>query len=204
MALVDAILEERTNLNPGASKVRQKGYSEGPWYMTIDTVFGPVVYDHYRKSKQIRNALLDRLELLNSIQAAVLAASALVLVDFLVRGPRTRPRAFFASLLVIVLVAGNAFALSGPNGRYQSRAIWLVPLLAACVSIGTFARPGLSKTKHVQRLNLQRLPSSHQPRRRRDCFGELVQIDGSELRWSRLFGQLPGKNKLKAGSRLLV
>jgi len=24
------------------------------------------------------------------------------------------------------------------------------------------------------------------------------------LRWSRLFGQLPGRNKLKAGSRLLV
>jgi hypothetical protein len=25
-----------------------------------------------------------------------------------------------------------------------------------------------------------------------------------DLRWSRLFGQLPGRNKLKAGSRLLV
>jgi hypothetical protein len=25
-----------------------------------------------------------------------------------------------------------------------------------------------------------RLPSPHQPHRRRDCFGELVQIDGSE------------------------
>jgi hypothetical protein len=25
-----------------------------------------------------------------------------------------------------------------------------------------------------------------------------------ELRWSRLFGQLPGRNKLKAGGRLLV
>jgi Winged helix-turn helix len=28
-----------------------------------------------------------------------------------------------------------------------------------------------------------RLPSPHQPRRRRDCFGELVQIDGSEHAW---------------------
>jgi hypothetical protein len=28
-----------------------------------------------------------------------------------------------------------------------------------------------------------RLPSPHQPRRRRDCFGELVQIDGSEQAW---------------------
>ena len=28
-----------------------------------------------------------------------------------------------------------------------------------------------------------RLPSPHQPRRRRDCVGELVQIDGSEHAW---------------------
>jgi Winged helix-turn helix len=30
-----------------------------------------------------------------------------------------------------------------------------------------------------------RLPAPHQPRRRRDCFGELVQIDGSEHAWLR-------------------
>jgi hypothetical protein len=28
-----------------------------------------------------------------------------------------------------------------------------------------------------------RLPAPHQPRRRRDCLGELVQIDGSEHAW---------------------
>ena len=28
-----------------------------------------------------------------------------------------------------------------------------------------------------------KLPSPHQPRRRRECLGELVQIDGSEHRW---------------------
>ena len=28
-----------------------------------------------------------------------------------------------------------------------------------------------------------RLPSPHQPRRRRDCLGELMQIDGSEHAW---------------------
>jgi len=28
-----------------------------------------------------------------------------------------------------------------------------------------------------------RLPSPHQPRRRRECLGELVQIDGSERAW---------------------
>src|ERR1700693_5372168 len=28
-----------------------------------------------------------------------------------------------------------------------------------------------------------RLPAPHQPRRRRDCLGELVQIDGSQHAW---------------------
>jgi hypothetical protein len=31
-----------------------------------------------------------------------------------------------------------------------------------------------------------RLPAPHQPRRRRDCLGELVQIDGSEHAWLRI------------------
>ena len=34
-----------------------------------------------------------------------------------------------------------------------------------------------------------RLPSPHQPRRRRDCLGELVQIDGSEHAWFEDRGQ---------------
>jgi hypothetical protein len=121
-------------------------YPEELW--AIDSVFGPVVYAHYRRSKQIRNALLDRLDLLNYIQAAVLVASALVLIGFLVRGPRERPRAFFPSLSVIVLVVGNAFtlgALSGPDTRYQSRVIWLVPLLAACVLLEHLPAPGYRK-----------------------------------------------------------
>ena len=44
-----------------------------------------------------------------------------------------------------------------------------------------------------------RLPSPHQPRRRRDCLGELVQIDGSEHAWFEDRG--PGIVKL-AESRL--
>ena len=31
-----------------------------------------------------------------------------------------------------------------------------------------------------------------------------TKLGGATLRWSRLFGQLSGRNKLKAGSRLLV
>jgi hypothetical protein len=35
-----------------------------------------------------------------------------------------------------------------------------------------------------------RLPSPHQPRRRRDCLGELVQIDGSEHAWFEARGEM--------------
>jgi hypothetical protein len=35
-----------------------------------------------------------------------------------------------------------------------------------------------------------RLPSPHQPRRRRDCLGELVQIDGSEHAWFETRGEM--------------
>ena len=34
------------------------------------------------------------------------------------------------------------------------------------------------------------LPSPHQPRRRRECLGELVQIDGSEHRWFETRGEM--------------
>src|SRR6476620_6600088 len=35
-----------------------------------------------------------------------------------------------------------------------------------------------------------RLPSPHQPRRRRECLGELVQIDGSEHAWFENRGEI--------------
>jgi hypothetical protein len=84
----------------------------------------------------MRDALFDRFELLYYIHATVLVASSLVLIGFLVvAGLREQPRAFFAGIFVIVLVVGNAFTLgvlSGVGDRYQSRVIWLVPLLAGC------------------------------------------------------------------------
>jgi hypothetical protein len=127
-------------------------YSETEsWSIVIHDIFGPVVYDHYLKSKQIRDALFDRFELLNYIYATVLVASSLVLVGFLVvEGLRKQPRAFFAGIFVIVLVAGNAFTvgvLSYPQDRYQSRVIWLVPLLAACIVLERLPYPGYRKRK---------------------------------------------------------
>jgi len=107
------------------------------WSTTIYNIFGPVVYDHYLKSKQIRDILSHRFEFINYIHATVLFASSLVLVGFVVLGGRRKqPRAFFIAVFVIVFVFGNAVTLgvlSGPNDRYQSRVIWLVPLLAASI-----------------------------------------------------------------------
>jgi hypothetical protein len=54
------------------------------------------------------------------------------------------------------------------------------------VVFSAFARRSARRTRFIrlsQRYRFGRLPSPHQPRRRRDCFGELVQIDGSEHAW---------------------
>jgi hypothetical protein len=117
--------------------------------ITIRNVFGQVVYDRYLGSKQMRDALFDRLGWANHIQACVLVASSLVLIGFLVVGGlRKQPRAFFVTICVIVLVIGNALTLgifSGPSDRYQSRVIWLVPLLAACIMLQRLPGPAFRK-----------------------------------------------------------
>src|ERR1700730_2929695 len=122
-------------------------YSETEfWSTTIDNIFGPVVYNHYLKSKQIREALFDRFELLYHIHAIVLVASSLVLIGFLVVGGlREQPRAFFAAIFVIVLVVGNAFTLgvlSGVGDRYETRVIWLVALFAGRFVFGSSSYRG--------------------------------------------------------------
>jgi hypothetical protein len=123
-------------------------YSETAlWSTTIDNIFGPIVYDHYLKSKQIRGVIADQLKLLNYIDVTVVVASFLVVIGFVTFGELQKHcREFFACVFVIVLVVGNAFVLgtlSGPNDRYQSRIIWLVPLLATCVVLQRhpFLRP---------------------------------------------------------------
>ena len=127
-------------------------YSETEFLaITIQDVFGPVVYDHYLQSKQIRDALFDRFQLLNYIHVTVLVASSLVLIGFFVVGRlQKQPRVFFACIFVIVLVVGNAFtlgALAGVNHRYQSRVIWLVPLFATCIVLERLPSRGALKVK---------------------------------------------------------
>jgi hypothetical protein len=56
-----------------------------------------------------------------------------------------RSRALYATIFVSVLGVGNAFtmgALSGPFDRFQSRVVWLLPLLAICVVLEHFPYPG--------------------------------------------------------------
>lgn len=129
-------------------------YSEREWTSTatwtptaIRLRFGPAVYESYRHSKQIRNNL--DFFLISRLDTVVVVASSLLLISFLVFPPaKKQPRSFYATIMTITMVVGNAFtlgALSGPSERYQSRVIWLVPLLAGCFALDRM----LSKTKRA-------------------------------------------------------
>jgi hypothetical protein len=96
--------------------------------------FGPAVYQDYRHSEQNRNNF--NFSLIGHVDIVVVAASSLLLIGFLIfPGAKKQPRSFYATIMMITMVIGNAFtlgALSGPSERYQGRVIWLVPLLAGC------------------------------------------------------------------------
>jgi hypothetical protein len=117
------------------------------WSTVIEKIFGPLVHDHYLKSKQIRGVIFDQLELLNYVDVTFVIASFLVVIGFVIFGElQKQRRKFFACMFVMVLVVGNAFvlgALSERHHRYQSRVIWLVPLLATCIVLQRlpFPRP---------------------------------------------------------------
>jgi hypothetical protein len=130
-----------------------KPYSEPAFYVpfAIRAVFGPAIYDNYRQSKQMRNIL--EFDTINRIHLTVVIASSLLLIGFLVaRGVKKQSRSFYATIFVTTLVAGNAFTLgvlSGPTERYQSRVIWLVPLLAGCIVLKRLPYPGHPKPPEV-------------------------------------------------------
>ncbi len=113
--------------------------------------FGPAVYDNYRQSKQNRNDL--DFSLISRVDTVVVAASSLLLIGFLIfSGPKKQPRSFYATIMTITMVVGNAFtlgALSGPDERYQDRVIWLVPLLAGCFVLDRVIHLKASKTKRA-------------------------------------------------------
>src|SRR5262249_20931304 len=87
----------------------------------------------YLRSKQSRNAL--PLEFFSRVVLWTVVASLAVIVVFAILAWRQGlTRALGLSAVVISIVLANAFvtgALSGVEDRYESRVIWLVPLLAA-------------------------------------------------------------------------
>jgi hypothetical protein len=121
-------------------------YSDGEYVSTaIWDRFGSAVYRNYRHSKQIRGVL--DFFLINRVHTTVIIACSFLLIVFLIStGIKARPRSFYATIVMIALVTGNAFtlgALSGPSDRYQGRVIWLIPLLAACFVLERLPYPQL-------------------------------------------------------------
>ncbi len=51
------------------------------------------------------------------------------------------------------------------------------------LAIGTETLRALMTATGLWKPRKQRAPAIHQPRNRRDCLGELIQIDGSDHRW---------------------
>lgn len=110
-------------------------YPETDWVSTAILLrFGSTVYRNFRNSEQMRNDL--DFSLIRHVDTVVVAGSSLLLIGFLIfTGAKKQRRSFYATIITITMVVGNAFtlgALSGPAERYQDRVIWLVPLFAGC------------------------------------------------------------------------
>jgi hypothetical protein len=114
----------------------------------IQSVFGPVVYEHYRDSRQTRGDFgFGWFEALNYFHFVILGGSVMVLIAYL--GRRFKSRSFYGTVLVTILMIGNAFTmsiLSNPAHRYQGRVIWLVSLFAGCFASAQIA--GSLKQNH--------------------------------------------------------
>jgi hypothetical protein len=121
----------------------------GAWVSTaIQSVFGPVVYQHYRDSRQMRGDFgFGWFEALNYFHFVILGGSVMALIAYL--GRRFKSRPFYGAVLVTISMLGNAFTmsiLSNPAHRYQGRVIWLAPLFAGCFASAQIA--GSLKQNH--------------------------------------------------------
>ena len=106
----------------------------------------PGAYQAFAVSRQQRGAL-DPLKFAPDVAVAV--AVVLLLPLMLVWAVRQRrwPLLGLTGLVVATLLLNAAITgdLSGPDDRYQSRVLWLLPLLAACFVIGTQRRSVLDR-----------------------------------------------------------
>jgi hypothetical protein len=102
----------------------------------IRVIFGNTVYQDWLDSRQARGEL--NFTLLNAVQIAILVGSVIVLVIAASLFRRDAPKILYAVTLTVAFLAGNAVvtgALSSVHDRYQSRVIWLVPLLAGLILV---------------------------------------------------------------------
>lgn len=104
-------------------------------------IFGEKVYSDYANSMQERG-LLDFSQL-NRLHRVLLILSALVLATLSVTRWRDDKSIAFVSLFTLVFLMGNATVtgvLSAVHDRYQSRVIWIVPLLACAALLKTYVQ----------------------------------------------------------------
>jgi hypothetical protein len=100
-------------------------------YQTIQRHF-PGEHEQFRASRQMTGTL--PLRLIRRINFAAVIVSAALAAGVLVLALRRRDRWLSGLVLVVgALLVGNAMlagALAGVHDRYQSRVIWLVPVVA--------------------------------------------------------------------------
>lgn len=102
----------------------------------------PDAYRAFAVSRQQRGAL-DPLKFAPDVAVAVAVVLLLPLMLVWAIGGRRWRLLGLTGLVVATLLLNAAITgdLSGPDDRYQSRVLWLLPLLAACFAIAAAQRP---------------------------------------------------------------
>ena len=102
------------------------------WVLEVFDRVLPGRRPHYLQSRQARNAL--PVEFFTSVQSWTIITSLVVIGAFAPRLWRRRPpRLIGLSVVIVSMVIANGFVtgiLSMVEDRFQSRVIWLLPLLA--------------------------------------------------------------------------
>ncbi len=118
------------------------------WVLTEFDQVLPREKSGYERSRQIADAL--PLEFFSSVQEWTVIASLIVIAAFFPYVWRHRPaRILGIGVVINSTVLANALVtgvLSGVETRYQSRVIWLLPLLAALLILDWRGRGSLHRT----------------------------------------------------------
>ena len=129
---VDQFKKSAVNFGNQLTTLGLDDLGSNDWVLGVFDEVLPREKSSYERSRQIRDAL--PLEFFSSIQEWTVIASLIVIAAFLPYMWRRRPVQILGlSVVIISSVLMNALVtgiLSGVETRYQSRVIWLAPLLA--------------------------------------------------------------------------